>query len=432
MSKGRERYLDYVARCDQAFRPFAPIELPDFFKGREKNVELLCSELKTAGRQVAIYGERGVGKTSLAVLAYFFAGFNDEAAHFVRCDRDSTYDTIVEELLLQANIQYLPNGIETETAHTGGIDVGPGSLSRHKTTRLRQRSVGSGRSIGPALLLRHFAELEGLLIIDEYDRVRDEATHSRLAETLKHFSDAASKTKILVVGVAETLSGLIGEHESLIRCLAQIKLDRMSEDELAEIVATGEDRVGIVFQEVVRRKIIALSDGFPFYTHLLCKYCAEDAGKLLRENPSAKVVVSEPEYQRALQRAIQTGEGTLRDDYQTAVITVKRKTDMFRNVLWAVAYSGSEEVQVRQIADNIGLLTGERPKVAGLNAYLGPLTKPKKKNILVRVRQGYYRFGNPLMRAYIRLILEKHNIVEASGQMQFPWMRQLGPDRDAQ
>ena len=69
MPNSREPYLDYLARCDQAFRPFAPIELPDFFKGRREDVELLRSELRTPGRQVAIYGERGVGKTSLAMLA---------------------------------------------------------------------------------------------------------------------------------------------------------------------------------------------------------------------------------------------------------------------------------------------------------------------------------------------------------------------------
>ncbi len=432
MQSSPETYLDYLARCEQAFRPFAPIDLPDFFKGRQENIDSLRSELRTAGRQVAIYGERGVGKTSLAALAYFYATFNDETTHVVRCRRDDTYDTIFGQMLSEAGIQYLPNGVETETARAGRIGGGPGSLSRAKTIRSKQRHVLSGRSMSPALLLRYFAEREGLLIIDEYDRVHDAETHTRLAETLKHFSDAASITKIIVVGVAETLTELIGEHESLTRCLAQIKLDRMSAVELGEIIATGEDRIDASFQEDVRRKIIALSDGFPFYTHLLCKYCAEDAGKVLRGNPLAKkVVVSEKEYHRALQRAIRTGEGKLRDDYQAAVITVKRKTDMFKQVLWAVAYSESQEVQVQQIAENVGLLTGQRPGVQGLSNYFGPLTKPEKRNILVRVRQGYYRFANPLMRAYIRLILEEHNLVEANGQLQFPWMRELGVKPEA-
>jgi len=424
MRNSREPYLDYLARCDQAFRPFAPIDLPDFFKGRQADVELLRSELKTPGRQVAIYGERGVGKTSLAVLAYFFAKFNDETTYLARCEEDSNYDTIFEQLLLEAGLGFLPDSIETETARKAGLRVGPASLSGGKATRARERAIPSGGRIGPSLLLKQFAADEGLLIIDEYDRVRDRSTHTRLAETLKHFSDASSRTKIIVVGVAETLSDLVGEHDSLTRCLAQIPLERMCDGELAEIVSTGEERVGAAFQEGVRRKVILLSDGFPFYVHLLCKYAAEEAGKVLLDNPHAKVVVSEPEHRKALKRAIKTGEATLRDAYQAAVITVKRKTEMFKFVLWGLAYSQSREVQVQEIAENIGLLTGDKPNIESLSNYLGRLIKPEKKEVLVRVRQGYYKFANPLMRAYVRLILEEHNI-GLDGQLRFPWMRDL-------
>jgi len=423
MPSEREAYLDYLARCRQAYRPFAPIDLPDFFKGRHQQVDLLVNELHTPGRQVAIYGERGVGKTSLALLADFFANFSDEATHFVRCQRDSIYATIFGQLLQHAGAAYVPNGIETETTRRGGVAAGPAALSKSKTARLKHQAVQSARSIGPGMLLNLFQDRDGLLIIDEYDRVGDPPTHTRLAETLKHFSDAASRTKIIVVGVAETLAELIGEHESLTRCLAQIKLGRMQKSELGEIVGKGEERLKLVFKDSVRRKIISLSDGFPFFTHLLCSYCAEEAGKVLLDNPEARVVASEAEFCKALRRAIDTAEGTLHDDYQTAVITMKRKTDMFKHVLWATAYAQATEVQVQEIAENIGRLTGQKPKIESLGNYLGPLTRTEKKQILVRVRQGYYKFANPLMRAYVRLILEEYNIVEANGQMQFPWMR---------
>lgn len=424
MQPSREPYLDYLARCDQAFRPFSPIELPDFFKGRAGDVALLRSELRTPGRQVAIYGERGVGKTSLAVLAYFFARFNDETTHLVRCGRDSNYDTIFEELSLEAGYGFVPDTVETESARRGSARLGPASLSGRKSRLSRERAVPSAQRISPGLLLKHFGQRDGLLIIDEYDRVSDPQTHSRLAETLKHFSDAASKTKIIVVGVAETLAGLVGEHQSLTRCLAQLKLERMRGEELSEIIGAGEQRVGVAFHEVIRKKIIALSDGFPFYTHLLCKYAAEEAGRVLEGNPDAKVVAAEPEYRSALRRSLKTGEGTLHDDYLAAVITTKRKTEMFKFVLWGIAYSQDREVQVQQIAENIALLTGEKPKIESLSSYLGPLTKDDKRNVLVRVRQGYYRFANPLMRAYVRLVMEEHSI-ELDGQLQFPWMRDL-------
>ncbi len=422
MQYSHESWLDFLARCDQAFRPFAPIDLPDFFKGRREDVELLRSELRTPGRQVAIFGERGVGKTSLALLAYFFAGFQDEATHLVRCQKDSTYDSIFGQLLVAAGEGFLPDVLERNSGREGALAVGPVSASAGKRMRSVQRAVPASGRIGPALLLRQFGQREGLLIIDEYDRIQDTTTHTRLAETLKHFSDDASKTKIIVCGVAETLTDLVGEHQSLTRSLAQIKLDRMKNEELDEIVSTGEHRASVTFQHTVRRKIIALSDGFPFYTHLLCKYSAEEAGKVLQTDPGAKVVVAEPEYDKALQRAIRIGEATLRDAYQGAVITVKRKTEMYKHVLWAVSYAQSQEVQVQEIAENVAMLTGTKPRIESLSSYLGRLVSPAKQGILVRVRQGYYRFANPLMRSYIRMILEQHNI-ELEGQLQFPWMR---------
>jgi hypothetical protein len=197
----------------------------------------------------------------------------------------------------------------------------------------------------------------------------------------------------------------------------------MKPDELERIITTGESRVGVEFADEIRRKIVALSDGFPFYTHLFCKYCAEEAGQVLQNNPRAKPRVSEAEYRKGLRRAIESAESSLRESYQAAVITVKRKTDMFKYVLWAVANSEETEVQVQDIARNVALLTGTRPKVESLSSYLGTLTKEEKASVLVRVRQGYYRFRNPLMRAYVRLLLEEHNLIEENGQLQFPWMR---------
>lgn len=423
MAEHRSAFLEFLGRCNLAFRPFSPVDLPDFFKGREEDIARLSSELNMPGRHVAIYGERGVGKSSLAQLAYHFARFQQESAYFVKCEATSTYESIFGQFLSEAGMTFLPNGVESESQASASAAIGGLGVGGSRSTRMRHHAIEALRSIGPAMLLKLFRDRPGLLILDEFDRVQDAPTRTRLAETLKHFSDAASKTKIIVVGVAQTLADLIGQHASLTRCLAQLKLERMKRSDLSEIIRAGEERTMAAFKAAIAMRIISQSDGFPFYTHLLCRYAAEEAGRVLLKNPEAKVVVDEPEYKLALRRAIFSSEGTIRDAYESAIVTTRRKTEMYRLILWAIAYADPLDVQVNDIAANIGIIEhGNRPKVGALSNSLGALVKPEKQEVLIRSKQGFYRFRDPLMRAYVRLVLEQHNYL-THRQLEFPWMR---------
>ena len=67
-----EQYADFVALAKQQFTPFRPIQLVELFKGRKEIVQRVVGELQSPGRHVILYGDRGVGKTSLANLISFF------------------------------------------------------------------------------------------------------------------------------------------------------------------------------------------------------------------------------------------------------------------------------------------------------------------------------------------------------------------------
>ena len=166
-------YLDYLARCRQAFTPFAPIELPDFFAGRGHVIEDIRGELQAPGRQVAIYGERGVGKTSLAVLLYFFAGYDDEHVHIFRCQDDTTFDDICRDLLIDAGQLLGLDGAQAETGKAAEGRLGPLSGSVARRTTVTYRSVRDSRSITLGGMLEAFGQLHALLIIDEFDHLHE-------------------------------------------------------------------------------------------------------------------------------------------------------------------------------------------------------------------------------------------------------------------
>lgn len=404
----RQRYLDYHAKCQQAFSPFAPIQLPDFFAGRLDAVRRVQRELEAPGRHVAIFGERGAGKTSLAELLYFFTPFAPEDVYSVRCGSDSTFEVIFAEFLSFAGADL---GLEMVEREAGGrAEVGPPGLRAEGERKQRRtyRALSQSQSVTKARLLRIFQETHKLLVIDEYDRVEDRATHTRLAELIKAFSDSRSSTKIVLVGVAASLRDLIGEHESLSRSLAQIKLERMSTEELGEILRRGEERIGLSFRRGVADRIVRLADGFPHFVHLIALYASLAAIEQVVERPELREIeIGDAEYEQGVDEAIRNSEYTLIESYENAVISTRRKTDVYELILQAIAMGSEPVAQVQDIARYASILAGQQRRAAQLSTALGTLTSEAKGGILTKVRDGYYKFTNPLMRAYVRLLLDR-------------------------
>src|SRR5439155_26663996 len=78
-----------------AFSPSAPIDERALFAGREKQITLVIDAINQKGQHVIVYGERGVGKTSLAnVLKSFLAQPSSIACPRVNCDGSDSFETV--------------------------------------------------------------------------------------------------------------------------------------------------------------------------------------------------------------------------------------------------------------------------------------------------------------------------------------------------
>jgi ABC-type transport system involved in cytochrome bd biosynthesis fused ATPase/permease subunit len=84
-----EGALAAESRLRVAFTPHAPVNEPAVFRGRLPQIRSSIDAITTPGLHVVLYGERGVGKTSLAsVLTKILA--NIQATTRVICSRDDT------------------------------------------------------------------------------------------------------------------------------------------------------------------------------------------------------------------------------------------------------------------------------------------------------------------------------------------------------
>mgnify|MGYP000887924624 CR=1 FL=1 len=97
----RQRML----RLGEVFRPSAPVDDAELFAGRNHELFSVIEAIQSAGQHAVIYGERGVGKTSLARIAIQLASEDtDLVAVRINCDGQDTFSSFWDKALDELNI----------------------------------------------------------------------------------------------------------------------------------------------------------------------------------------------------------------------------------------------------------------------------------------------------------------------------------------
>jgi Cdc6-like AAA superfamily ATPase len=373
-----------LAELGIAFTPSTPVTSIDFFVRRLGEIEEITQSIAESGAHPVLYGERGVGKTSLA--------------NFIRTALSQSHELLTVKISCNQsdNTSEIWNKIFTEI--TNIVD----DYDPQMTLPDPDEIVSPINYIIQALEKLHKPIL---IIIDEFDNIKDNVTQIQLADTIKALSDYIPYITILIVGVADNINDLIGSHASLQRCLKQIKLGRMSPEELQQIIEKGLSRIELTIEEEVKDDIIKFSQGFPHYVHSLAKLSAREAIKKSLEKITREC------FDVALNEAIKKADASLSTFYQKA-ITTNRNQDGFRNVLWACTLVKEDEngtFRAIDIEEFLPKIANRKIKQQSYSYNLGMLCREQKGAVLEKVgessNQTRYRFKNPLLKAYIKLII---------------------------
>ncbi|MGH9607781.1 MAG: ATP-binding protein [Terracidiphilus sp.] len=358
------------------FTPGRPVNNLDLLAGRDEQINKVLEAVLSPGQHAAIYGERGVGKSSLANLIYdmvFATGKQTFIPVRMNCSASISFPEIWAEIFRQLESQ---------------------SDSKNLLSQLPEHSPNS-EDIRAIL---HQVDRPSIIVIDEYDRV-DESVAVPIADTIKTLSDRDINATLVLVGVANSVQQLIREHSSIDRALIQIQMPRMSESELIDIVTKGMARLPeLALEDGLDQRMANVSKGLPHFTHLLAKHA------VLASIESGHSIVTSRDYEKALKSAAEEKSQSLGHLYRTA--THSSKENIFEEVLLACALATDEQglFGAKDVRSPLSRILNRQMKIEAYIRHLDKFSQPERGPALKKEgqkRKIQYSFVEPMMQPYV-------------------------------
>ncbi len=419
-----------------AFRPAQEVDDPSIFAGRAKEVARLTDALHQMGSVPLIYGDRGLGKTSLAFQMMLIAlgevellstlrledrAFNETERYlaiYVTCtDSTRNFDGLLQELIHSAeeadSMQRQPGYRARHLAEqTISLAVNLKILQRQSTKKfVTEETRPSYEALRPTEKLQHLISdivntyrQPVLFVIDELDRLQNTRG---LASFIKAMS--SEFVKFALVGIASNIGDLLADHQSLERHLIAVQVPRMNNDELRQIVTNAQaylNRNGqdIQFAYNAASALATYAEGFPWFVHVLGQSALT---KAIEAHPRRRLTGAD-------ERSVEVW-GIDVDEAKFDIATnqfSQQFSDMYSKI---VGDSSQREIVLRAFAEwpDVDIPIGEVYSI--LKSRLGVRhPSPYKRELASRTfgsviytpegrHQGEIRFVNGMFKVYIRL-----------------------------
>lgn len=374
-----------------AFTPKCPISTDALFCGRANEAQSIVRGLYTPGGHVVLYGDRGVGKTSLANHVAFQLSKLEIDTHFISsCTSSDSFSSVAIRILDEFGIDY--NETIT-TKNEGGIGIKGVVSGSHEREVQKKPNYDFDN---PAWIASQIKNKDGVLIIDEFDTIPDVREREKFSLLMKNLSDNQSSLHILLVGISRNISDLMGGHSSIDRSLTQVLLPRMSDDELADIIEKGSQRATIQFKPIAKRRIVSLSNGMPYFTHSLA---LESSIIAISED---RKFVTPGDLDRGINEAMKNMDASLRSRYDKAV-GVQGTTNMKRIIYSAAMIGSTNSFTLKQWTDKYSELFGETSQQS-ISGSMAKRIGTESDKIISKKDYGTYVFNDPQMPCYILLL----------------------------
>jgi energy-coupling factor transporter ATP-binding protein EcfA2 len=389
-----------VDTLPKVFTPAAPVSDVRLLRGREQTREDIERAMVRKGATIVLYGERGVGKSSIAkIVAQFASG----KPCYYSASAEDTFETICSAVLQFYDVGWTPDTRETQSSRGRQATLHLGNLRAEASATdargQREAQLEKGR-----LTAQQFAgrlpERAGLIIIDEFERLPNPRDRAAFADLIKKLSDNESPATLMLVGIADNIDELLVAHESAQRSIVEIKVERLTDTAIREIVDTGIGALGIEIDAPVTEQIVAFSARFPYYTHLLCEGVVQALiGRCSADGGTSRFQVGMADLNASIGHAIRNAQRSIIRAYEEAVRSIQG-SPRFKYCLYAIASWPEEPVAYGDICRWVGSLQHAPNGEVNVSHQLKRL---ESIGVIHRVASGYYAFRNPMLKAYVIL-----------------------------
>jgi hypothetical protein len=416
------------------------IKDPDRFVGRFDLIRQCCHALDSPTGLIAVYGKRGVGKSSLlrqlqqmALGDYKLArlaGLSHEVPTRLRkyltvyytCD--STIGDAGGLLSRLCNDQDDEDGLlrlvpdkgkeVIEFSRTKEVGAGAdlrvvnwgvkGTETSKYARRVPDDIVQTFRNFTSAVIVQQVKKRMGrdglLILLDEFDMIRDK---SGLGSLIKSIS--TPQLKFGVCGVGHDLTDLISDHHSVERLIGEgaIKVNPMSLSEAVTVLDRAEElfdgKIKIV--RSVKDQVALVSQGYPYVVQLLGRECVRTANKMgvtTIDDTILKSVLSA------------TAMGTAFPDLESMYLRAIGNSKDRQTLLHLMAASRDDDVDVYDDQFERVFLKDVRREAEDLQVKYIDQQLPRLEDarfgaVITRVpdTNGVYEFADPVFRLYVNL-----------------------------
>jgi len=381
----------------QVFSPRTPVNTRALFAGRWPQMNAVIDAVAQCGLHVVIFGERGVGKSSLAniikPLLEVMAPGTTPLVVRINANLQDSFSSVWAKAMDEISF-------ENEQPVFGFTRA----IAKDRVSLRQAFGVSDLPSIDE--VRRTLARLpNSVFVIDEFDRLPKRFV-SQFTDLIKVLSDMAVDSTVILVGVADSLDGLVKDHSSIPRALVQVHMPRMNTSELKEILLKAGEALGMKFEDDASSRVARMSQGLPHYTHLVGQHAVRNAC----ERRSFTVLLADVD--KGFANAVKQADHTIADTYATAIHSAHSGA-LFAQVLLACAITACRTpdhafgyFQAVDVVDSLEAILKKSVQIATFNGHLTEFVSDKRNKVLDRtgVARAYrYRFHDPLVPPYVIL-----------------------------